>query len=164
MAAEDRGILWLIFNYIWRTWFLSNLVRWSSRFAILVLHRWRGVEIGRGYFIDPSAIIETVHPGNICIGDDVRIAANVVVMTHIKPPHFLLNRGIMDSGIALVVLEDSCFIGVSAVIMPSVRVSKAAVVASGAVIVSDMPPFTMVARNPAKTVKKDAPTRWRLRT
>ena len=153
-SARSRGMLWLAFNYFWRTWLLSNLVRWMPRFAILTLHRWRGIEVGRGCFIDPSAIMETAHPGNICVGDDVRVAANVVIMTHIKPPHFLRNHSIMDSRLAPVVLEDSCFIGVSAVIMPGVRVGQAAVVASGAVVVGDVPPFAMVAGNPAKVDKR----------
>lgn len=52
-----------------------------------------------------------------------------------------------------VVIEDHCFIGVNSVIMPGVTVGKAAVVASGAVVVTSVPPYTMVAGNPAKVVK-----------
>lgn len=53
------------------------------------------------------------------------------------------------------VLEDHtiCFIGVNSVIMPGVTVGKAAVVASGAVVITSVPPYTMVAGNPAKVVK-----------
>jgi acetyltransferase-like isoleucine patch superfamily enzyme len=50
-------------------------------------------------------------------------------------------------------LEDHCFIGVNSVIMPGVTVGKAAVVASGAVVITNVPPYTMVAGNPAKVVK-----------
>lgn len=155
-AAKDRGrgLVWLAFNYVWRTWFLSNIVRWAPRFAILTLHRWRGVKIGSNCFIDPSAIIETAHPHNIAIGNDVRIAAQVVIMTHIKPPHFLRSENILSTTIAPVVLSDSCFIGVRAVVMPGITIGKAAVVASGAVVVGDVAAFTMVAGNPAKVVKK----------
>lgn len=150
---RGRGIPWLAFNYLWRTWFLGNLVRWAPRFFILSLHRWRGVKVGNGCFIDTTAIIETAHPENISIGDDVRIAAHVVIMTHIKPPHLLREANIMPSVVKSVVLEDHCFIGVNAVIMPGVTVGKAAVVGSGAVVVNNVPPFTLVAGNPAKVVK-----------
>ena len=155
LAAGDRNrsLLWLAFNYIWRTWLLSNLVRWAPRFAILKLHRWRGVKIGKGCFIDPAAIIETAHPGNITIGNDVRIAAQAIIMTHIKPPHLLRNQGIMTSTVEPVRLDDSCFIGVGVIIMPGVTVGRAAVVASGAVVLGDVPPYSMVAGNPAKIVK-----------
>ncbi len=158
-AAGERGrsLFWLVLHYVWNTWFLTNLVRWAPRFAILTLHRQRGVKIGRGCFVDPSAILETAHPGNIIIGDDVRIAANVVVMTHIKPPLYLRQKQIMSSVVKPVVFEDHCFIGVSAVVMPGVRVGKAAVVVSGAVVVGDVPPYSMVAGNPAKVVKRFTP-------
>lgn len=160
IAAEDRGrsLLWLAYNYVWRTWLLSNLVRWSPRFAIVRLHRWRGVRVGSHCFIDPMAIIETAHPQNIIIGDDVRIAAQAVIMTHIKPPHYLRQQKLMAAKTAAVHLCDSCFIGVGAIIMPGVTVGKAAVVASGAVVVGDVPPQTMVAGNPAKVVKHLAST------
>lgn len=151
---RQRGIVWLVFNYIWRTWLLGNLVRWAPRVFILSLHRCRGVKIGNGCFIDTAAIIETAHPENISIGNDVRIAAHVVIMTHIKPPHYLREEKIMPSTVKSVLLEDHCFIGVNAVIMPGVTVGKAAVVGSGAVVVNNVPPFTMVAGNPAKVVKR----------
>ena len=151
---RGRGTIWLVFNYIWRTWFLGNMVRWAPRILILYLHRLRGVKIGKSCFIDPSAVVETAHPENIIIGCDVRIAAHAVVMTHIKPPHFLREEDLMPSSIEPVVLEDHCFIGVNAVIMPGVTVGKAAVVASGAVVVGNVPAFTLVAGNPAKVVKR----------
>jgi serine acetyltransferase len=159
LAASDRdkGMLWLVFNYVWRTWFLSNLVRWAPRFAILKLHKWRGVKIGRGCFIDPTAIIETAHPHNITIGNDVRIAAQAIIMTHIKPPHFLRSKGIMANSVEPVQLEDSCFIGVGVIIMPGVTVGRAAVVASGAIVVGDVPSYSLVAGNPAKVVKRFSP-------
>jgi len=159
LAASDRdkSMVWLVFNYVWRTWFLSNLVRWAPRFAILKLHKWRGVKIGRGCFIDPTAIIETAHPHNITIGDDVRIAAQAIIMTHIKPPHFIRSKGIMAYSVEPVQLEDSCFIGVGVIIMPGVTVGRAAVVASGAVVVGDVPSYSLVAGNPAKVVKRFSP-------
>lgn len=153
-AERRRGVIWLFFNYIWKNWLLGNLVRWAPRVGILSLHRLRGVKIGVGSFIDPAAIIETAFPGNITIGDDVRITAGVIIMTHIKPPHYLRKTGIMPSLLSPVVLEDYCFIGINAVIMPGVTVGKAAVVASGAVVVNNVPPYTMVAGNPAKIIRR----------
>ncbi len=83
----------------------------------------------------------------------MRIAAQAVIMTHIKPPTYLREQGFMASKIAAVHLGDSCFIGVGAIIMPGVTVGRAAVVASGAVVVGDVPEQTIVAGNPAKVVR-----------
>ena len=52
-----------------------------------------------------------------------------------------------------VVLEDHCFIGVNSVLMPGVTIGAGAVVASGSVVLGNVPPFTVVAGNPAKPVK-----------
>jgi len=88
------------------------------------------------------------------MGDDVRIAARAAIMTHIKGPHHLRQMGLVPNVLKPVVLEDHCFIGVNAVVLPGVRVGKAAVITSGAVVVSDVPAYTIVAGNPAKVVKR----------
>jgi chloramphenicol O-acetyltransferase type B len=56
----------------------------------------------------------------------------------------------VDAGITL---ESHSFVGVNACIMPGVTVGEGAVVASGAVVLKDVPPYTMVAGNPAQVVK-----------
>jgi acetyltransferase-like isoleucine patch superfamily enzyme len=156
VSASDRGgkgLFALAVNYLWRNWFLGNLVRWAPRGVILPLHRLRGVKIGKDCYIDPNAIIETAYPENITIGNDVRVTARAIIMTHIKAPHYLRESGIMPVVLKPVVLEDHSFIGVNSVIMPGVTVGKASVVASGAVVLTNVPPYTMVAGNPAKVVK-----------
>ena len=155
-SAQDRGrsLLSLAWDYFWRNWLLGNLVRWAPRGIIMMIHRWRGVRMGRGCFIDPTSIVETAYPENVTLGDDVRITAGAVIMTHIKAPHYLRDTGIMPPVLKPVVLEDHCFIGVNSIIMPGVTVGRAAVVASGAVVMQNVPPFTMVSGNPAKVIKR----------
>jgi len=156
-SDRDRSLLWLAWNYLWRNWLLGNLVRVAPRGVITVLHRWRGVKIGSDCFIDPNAILETAYPENITLGDDVRVTAGVIIMTHIKPPHYLRDHALVPTVLKPVVLGDHSFIGVNAVILPGVTVGKAAVVASGAVVSSDVSPFTMVSGNPAKVIKRFTP-------
>jgi len=153
---RGRGVTWLVWNYFWRNWLLGNLVRVAPRGVINVLHRWRGVRMGRDCYIDPNAILETAYPENISLGDDVRVTAGAIVMTHIKAPHYLRDKGFVPAVLQPVRLDDHSFIGVNAVVLPGVSVGKAAVVASGAVVSADVPPFTMVAGNPAKVVKRFA--------
>ncbi|HMN41701.1 MAG TPA: DapH/DapD/GlmU-related protein, partial [Phycisphaerales bacterium] len=155
-SAKDRGnrsVLWLAFNYLWRNWFLGHAVRVAPRGVILTLHKWRGVKMGQDVFIDPTAIVETAFPENITIGNDVRITAGCVIMSHIKAPHYLRETGLVPVVLKPVVLEDHCFIGVNSVVMPGVTVGKASVVTSGSVVVTNVPPYTMVQGNPAKVIK-----------
>tara|TARA_B100001540_G_scaffold312499_1_gene333734 strand:+ start:1582 stop:2604 length:1023 start_codon:yes stop_codon:yes gene_type:complete len=158
-AAKERGwgVLRLAFNYFFRNYLLSLLVRVAPRGIILPLHRLRGVKIGKKCFVDPAAIIETAYPENIIIGNDVRIAAQAIIMTHIKAPQFLRESDMVPLTLKQVVLQDHSFIGVNSVIMPGVTIGEAAVVASGAVVTANVPAFTMVAGNPAKVIKRFRP-------
>ena len=155
-SAGDRGhsTLWLLWNYFWRNWLLGNLVPWAPRGVINVIHRWRGVKMGTDCFIDPTAILETAYPENITLGHDVRITVRCVIMTHIKAPPYLREIGLMPVVLKPVVIGDHAFIGVNSVIMPGVTIGEAAVVASGSVVLADVPPYVMVAGNPAKIIKR----------
>jgi acetyltransferase-like isoleucine patch superfamily enzyme len=154
-SAGHRGtsVVWLAANYAWRNWFLGLVVRVAPRGIDLMVHRLRGVKIGRDCFVDPTAILETAYPERIRLGDDVRIAAKAVLMTHIKAPDLLRESGAVPPVDAGITLESHSFVGVNACIMPGVTVGEGAVVASGAVVLKDVPPYTMVAGNPAQVVK-----------
>lgn len=52
------------------------------------------------------------------------------------------------------VVEDDVWIGSSVIIVPSVqRIGRGSILAAGAVVVKDVPPFSIVGGNPAKIVK-----------
>lgn len=154
-AARDRGtsVVGLALNYVFRNYFLGHLVRFAPYGLIIQVHRWRGVKIGAECFIDPSATLETAYPEHITIGNDARVTANAIIMTHIKASHYLRETGHVPRVIKPVVLEDHCFIGVGAIVMPGVTVGTGAVVGSGAVVINSVPPHTLVMGNPAKVVK-----------
>ena len=59
--------------------------------------------------------------------------------------------------VAPVVLEDDVWLGRLATVTPGVTVGRGAVVAAGAVVTRDVPPFTLVAGVPAKVVRELAP-------
>ena len=155
-ASNLRGksMFWLVLNYVYKSWFLTNIARWVPYRIIISLHRLRGAKIGKGCFIDPTAIIETAYAENISIGVDVRIAAKAVIMTHIKPPHYHVENRISPIVSKPVVIEDYAFIGIGAIIMPNVTIGKSSIVSSGSVVLSDVPEYSMVAGNPATVIRK----------
>ncbi|MGB9707413.1 MAG: acyltransferase, partial [Microgenomates group bacterium] len=53
---------------------------------------------------------------------------------------------------APVYIEDYVFIGPRAIILPGVKIGKGAVVAAGAVVTKDVPPFAIVGGVPAKII------------
>lgn len=53
-----------------------------------------------------------------------------------------------------VVIEDYAWVSFGAIILKGVTIGKGAIVAAGAVVTKDVSPFTLVAGNPAKEIKK----------
>lgn len=54
---------------------------------------------------------------------------------------------------APVILEDNCWVGFGAIILPGVTLGEGCVVASKTVITEDVPPYAVVAGSPARIVK-----------
>jgi maltose O-acetyltransferase len=86
----------------------------------------------------------------ITIGSCVNIAAEVRIYTRehdIDDPFFAETGG-------PVVIEDYAYIGTRVTIMPGVCIGKGAVVASGAVVTKDVPPYMLVGGVPAKVIRE----------
>jgi acetyltransferase-like isoleucine patch superfamily enzyme len=54
---------------------------------------------------------------------------------------------------APILIEDRAWIGSRAIVLKGVTIGRGAVVAAGAVVTQDVPPFTIVAGNPARPVR-----------
>ncbi len=52
-----------------------------------------------------------------------------------------------------VVIEDDVWIGTRAIILPGVRVGAGSIIGAGAVVTKSVPPYSIVAGNPARVVK-----------
>ncbi len=109
------------------------------------------VSIGNRTMIGISSVLI----GPLQIGNDVMLAQHVVISA--------LNHGYADVTLPIslqpvttkpVVIEDEAWIGANAVITAGVRVGKHAVVAAGSVVTKDVLPYSIVAGNPARLIKK----------
>jgi acetyltransferase-like isoleucine patch superfamily enzyme len=92
--------------------------------------------------------------GGLEIGRDVMMGPDVTIITQDHKPtsdgrFFGYERG-------KVTLEEDSWIGARAVILKGVTVGRSAIVAAGAVVARDVPPFTIVAGVPARVLKKRA--------
>lgn len=96
--------------------------------------------------------------GPVTIGNDVILAQNIVLSG--------LNHGYEDITKPIhkqpvtkkrITLEDEAWIGANVVIVAGVTIGRHAVVAAGSVVTKDVPPFTVVAGNPAKILKRYNP-------
>jgi acetyltransferase-like isoleucine patch superfamily enzyme len=112
--------------------------------------RKRGATVGEDCFISPTDLDVEIEPYLLKIGNHVAIASGVSFMTHDNAAWVCRGpeRDLQVYG--PVVIEDNCFIGYRAIVYPNVRIGPNAVVAAGSVVVSDVPPNTIVMGAPAR--------------
>lgn len=89
--------------------------------------------------------------GGITIGDDVLLGHNVVLATLNHDPVVARRSSMLP---APIVIGDKVWIGANATVLPGVTIGKGAIVAAGAVVHRDVPPFTVVGGVPARILRE----------
>ncbi len=136
----------------------------------------RNVRIGRRCFIGKATISTLGGRGRIEIGDGsliysgcdlfchqhsaIRIGKNVlftrqagaVTAGHIfgDPGATIISQGIRTADITI---EDDCWIGYRAIILPGVRIGRGTVVGAGAVVSKDLPEMSVAVGVPARVIR-----------
>jgi acetyltransferase-like isoleucine patch superfamily enzyme len=100
------------------------------------------------------------------LGDDVVISWGVTIVDHNS--HALIwsdrKNDVLDwadgrkdwtnVAIAPVHVQDKVWIGFNAIILKGVTIGEGAIVAAGAIVTKDVPPYTIVAGNPARVIRE----------
>lgn len=86
------------------------------------------------------------------IGNHVMIGPGTLITTVTHPLDYR-QRGDYMAMAQPVTIEDDVWIGGNATVLPGVTIGQGSVVAAGAVVTRDVPPRTLVAGVPAKTIK-----------
>ncbi len=106
------------------------------------------VNLGTGVYIQENVILQA----ESVIGNNCAINAGSIVSHETK----LGNTVFLAPGCRLagcVEIEDGVFFGVGATVMPRIKVGKWSIIGAGSVVIRNVPPYSVVAGNPAKVIK-----------
>ena len=122
------------------------------------------ITVGQWCYIGEGSRIWSA--GRIDIGDRVMISHNVNIFDNLTHPvdpvlrhqHFRAIASVghphrIDLGERPVRINDDAWIAAGAMVLRGVIIGKAAIVGAGAVVTHDVPPFAIVAGNPARVIR-----------
>jgi len=162
----------------WVRWFVNPfvhkkgrgaIIRWRTRMDVLPFNRF---ELGERSIIEDFSTINNgsgdvvighhtlvgmsnVIIGPVTLGNHI-ILAQHVVMSGLNHIYEDVSRPIVDQNVrtAPIVIEDDCWIAANVVITAGVTIGKHSIIAAGAVVTKDVPPYSIAAGNPAKVIKQ----------
>jgi len=145
MITRSSRLLKSIFRRINHTLELRKY----DNFTIAQYFRKQGVQIGDGCCIFPRIL--GGEPYLVKIGNHVCINAGVRLHTHDGGTWvFRLERPDLRV-FGPIIIEDNCFIGESAKILPNVTIGRNSIVGAGSVVITDVPPNSIVMGVPARS-------------
>ena len=112
--------------------------------------------IGNNVKINSNCHIGSIN--KIVIGDNVLIGSEVFITDHSHGTTSKEELNIIPNERKLyskgkVIIEDNCWIGEKAIILPNVHIGKGTIIGAGAIVTHDIPPYVVAVGNPAKVVK-----------
>src|SRR5262249_1123441 len=110
---------------------------------------------GTGIFLHDRAGMgvraQLLGEGGVEIGRDVMMGPDVTILTQ---DHRMLPDGRYDGfEVGKVTIEDEAWIGARVVILKGVRIGRNAIVAAGAIVTKDVPPYAIVGGMAARVLK-----------
>lgn len=157
----------LVWEVVWAVLFRPT-PRWCLNGWRCFLLRAFGANIGRGVRIQGGA--KVWQPWKLTVGDsswidggvslysvdELMIGANAVVSdgAFICTASHDISSGTFELVTSPVAIGDSAWVCAKATVLPGVKVGEGAIVAAGSVVAKDVEPWTVVAGNPARFIKK----------
>jgi acetyltransferase-like isoleucine patch superfamily enzyme len=145
-----------VFKGVWiRFWSIVAPFTFPAHLTVLV-HTLRGVKIGKGSKINRTVQIDDSAPHLVEIGENVWITAGVMILCHQRDlSTHTKGKAVLDNELIYkkVKICNGAHIGIGAILMPGVTIGEGSVIGAGAVVTSDIPPYSVAVGVPAKVVK-----------
>jgi len=145
--------LYFLMGMSWIVQSFAKIVPLSS--MTVALQRLRGVKIGKEVYIGQGVIFDEVYPREISLGDNVSIGMRSMIFAHSNPTCSKeLKSRFYPRVVKPVVIKNGVWIAPGAIILAGVTLGENCVVSAGSVVASSVDPYTVVAGNPARAVRR----------
>jgi acetyltransferase-like isoleucine patch superfamily enzyme len=149
---DSSSVLWLA-RFLWSTlqkpW--SAIVRagYSSRTMAAYLRK-QGAQVGEYCDIQVSSV--GPEPYLVSIGNHVLISKGVFFHTHDGGVWIFRNKMPDIRVYGTITIEDNCLIGKNVQLLPNIRIGRNSIVGANSVVISDIPPNSIVMGVPARVI------------
>jgi acetyltransferase-like isoleucine patch superfamily enzyme len=145
-----------LYLFIGMSWALQAIAKAVPSASVTVaLQRLRGVKIGDEVYIGQGVIFDEIYPKEISIGNNVSIGMRTMIFAHSNPTRsFELKSKYYPREVKPVLIKSGTWIAPGAIILAGVTLGENCVVSAGSVVASDVDPYTVVAGNPARPVRR----------
>lgn len=133
-------------SFIYRTFFKVKIAPTATIYGGAKLRSPWKIKVGAFSIIGEDNLLDG--RGELIIGENVNIGSGVWLWTmehDLNDPSFTAIKG-------RIFIDDYAWVSSRVTILPNVSIGKGAVVAAGAVVVKDVPPFAIVGGVPAKVI------------
>jgi maltose O-acetyltransferase len=118
--------------------------------TIAEYYRKQGAHVGRNCRIEIRVRLHQAHL--VEIGDHVFIGAGALLHTY-DLGSWIAREEIPDLTITgKIIIEDNCMIGANSQLLPNIRIGQNSIVGAGSVVISDVPPNSIVMGVPARVI------------
>lgn len=124
-------------------------VKWSSN-VLPSCRIWQPWKLKMGAYACLSADVDCYSVDQITVGDQATVSQGVKLCC---AGHDISSR-IMELAYEPIVIGANAWVAGWSIVLPGVTIGEGAVVGAGAVVTKDIAPWTVVAGNPARVVKK----------
>ena len=106
-------------------------------------------QLALGSQIDVGEYVVIRASGGVTIGDRVLVAAHAIITSRQHPTR-LPRFGVTED--APIAIEDDVWIGAGAIVLPGVVLGRGSIIGAGAVVTSNVEPFSIVGGVPATPI------------
>jgi len=136
-------------HHIRRFFYRINGIKIGKKSTIHMYARFynpKNIEIGEDTIVGEFAVLDG--RDKLKIGNHIAIASEVMIY---NSEHDINDKNFKPIT-GKVIIEDYVFIGPRAIILPNITIGKGAIIAAGAVVTKDVPPYAIAAGVPAKII------------